>query len=280
MLSAKDKPWNSPTTLYIARKIQAIANGQKIAVLDMGCGDGTILEFLLDDGYDLYGYDFLECAEALRKKIQPHFGESYEHHIRFMEDEKTIPFSDNSFDVLYANQVFEHVRFFSQMISECARVLKPNGVLLVNFPLATNLSEPHLDIPFAHWMPPGNARVSYLYPFYAFGLKPKLKECSARETAISQNKYLQYQTYYRFLNEVQSVSEFYFREFELETNLFINAKLDMMSNEKKIIKRWLASFLRLFEGKILDSVVTNFVNAAFCIKYPKKESIFLKKHVE
>ncbi len=272
MVSATDKPWNSPMTLYIARRLQDIAKGQKIAVLDMGCGKGTTLEFLSDYGYDLYGYDFPECSEALRKKFSSYFGESYEKHIRFMEDERTIPFDDNSFDVVYANQVCEHVKLFSQMMSECCRVLKPNGVLLANFPLATKPIEGHVKIPFAHWMAPGKMQFLYLYVFSALGLGSNTKRgSSVSEKANFQESRLQKRIYYRFMNEVQNVAEFYFKEFEINTDLFIRAKLDMMAVDRKMIERWSGSFVRLFEGNILDYVVTNYLNAAFCMRYPKKD---------
>jgi ubiquinone/menaquinone biosynthesis C-methylase UbiE len=90
-----------------------------------------------------------------------------------MKNEQLIPFEDNTFDVIYANQVFEHVKFFHSMISECSRVLKPKGILLANFPLATYPIEAHIKIPFAHWLPPGDLRTRYLYFFLRFGLETK-----------------------------------------------------------------------------------------------------------
>lgn len=270
MISATDKTWNSATTLYIARRLKTLANGQKIAVLDMGCGEGDILEFLLDYGYELYGYDFRERDDALRKKLAPYFGDSYENRIRFMEDERRIPFEDNSFDVVYANQVFEHIKLFDTMISECARVLKPNGVLLANFPLATCPIEGHLNIPFAHWIPPGEIRVSYLEGFYALGIRPKIKGCSAKETAIKLDKYLKNQTYYRFLNEVQCVSQIWFETIEIETKMLLDAKLDLLAVNPQNTKRLLGSIVRFFDGNILEDLITNFLNAAFCMKAPNK----------
>ena len=65
--------------------------------------------------------------------MKSHFGDSYDAHIRFATDDKTIPFSDNSFDIIYANSVFEHLKHIDDIVSECARVLKPGGILLPNF---------------------------------------------------------------------------------------------------------------------------------------------------
>jgi ubiquinone/menaquinone biosynthesis C-methylase UbiE len=54
-----------------------------------------------------------------------------------MKTEREIPFESQMFDVIYANQVFEHVRFLDRMFEECVRVLKPGGTLITLFPVAT-----------------------------------------------------------------------------------------------------------------------------------------------
>src|SRR5919202_1662471 len=174
MIGADEKNWNSATTLYIARRLQEISNGRRIAVLDMGCGDGRTLGYLLDYGYDLNGYELVyyedRYNETRRGRLGPYFGDSYDAHIKITGSERTIPFDDNSFDVVYSNQVFEHVRFLDKMLSECARVLKPGGTLLATFPLATDPVEVHYKIPFAHWIPPGELRIKYLRLYVALGL--------------------------------------------------------------------------------------------------------------
>lgn len=76
MIGATDGQWNSATTLYIARRLQEIAGGRPIAVLDVGCGAGAGLGHLLEYGYDLYGYDLVdaedEYSEARRERLLPH----------------------------------------------------------------------------------------------------------------------------------------------------------------------------------------------------------------
>ena len=269
MIKATDKVWNSPTTLYIARKLESIAPGKSISVLDLGCGDGSILEYLMDYDYDLYGYDFPACSTALKKRLGKYFGISYDKHLRIAEDERSIPFDDGSFDVIYANQVFEHIRFLDSILKECTRVLKSNGVLLATFPLATSPVETHIGIPFAHWIPQGNIRIQYLRFFYALGLRAKSRGCSSLETAIHQDMYLKEKTFYRFLNEIISLSALYFESCKCETDLLIRAKLDLMKIDRNIINCGLGSFIRLFEGNYLSFLVTHVIDSAFCMTYPK-----------
>lgn len=269
MIQATDKPWNSPTTLYIARKIQSLAKGKSLSILDLGCGNGTVLEHLLDYGHDLYGYDFPECSFALKKRLGSYFGVSYDKHLRITEDERAIPFDDDSFDVIYANQVFEHIRFMDSILKECARVLKPNGVLLATFPLATCPLETHIGIPFAHWISPGNVRIQYLRFFYTLRLRPKSRGSSSLETAIHQDLYLKEKTFYRFLNEILSLSAHHFQSCKCETDLLMLAKLDLMKIDKNLITHWLGSLIHLFNGSYLNLIATHFIDAAFCMSYPK-----------
>ena len=275
MIKATDKRWNSPTTLYIARRLREIADGRQIAVLDMGCGDGTTLAYLFDYGYDLYGYDLIfyedHYAETRRKKLVPYFGDLYDEHIKTTRSEREVPFDDNSFDVVYANQVFEHVRFLDKAISECARVLKPGGVFLTNFPLATYPIEGHCKIPFAHWMPPGALRVRYLQLYCALGVFKK-EGRSALETAIDLDRWLREETYYRFMNEVASVSQYYFESCEIETDALIRAKIDLMMAGKGTGGSRLAALMQLLDGGKLHSCVTHLYNAAFCMRNPTKDA--------
>lgn len=274
MIKATEKRWNSPTTLYIARRLQEIADGRQISVLDMGCGDGRTLEYLLDYGHDLYGYEltFYEdhYDEARRKRLLPHFGDSYDERIKITKSEREIPFDDDSFDVIYANQVFEHVRFFDKMVFEAARALRPGGVFLTIFPLATYPVEAHSRIPFAHWLPPGGLRVRYLQLCCALGLYTKEGQ-SALETAIDLDRWLRDETYYRFMNEVGSVSKYYFESCEIETGALIRAKIDLMMAGKETGGTKLGALAQLLDSDKFRSCVTHLYNATFCMRNPRKD---------
>jgi len=96
------------------------------------------------------------------------------------------------------------------MFEECARVLKPDDILLINFSLATCPIESHLKIPFAHWFPPGNLRVQYLRIFYTLKSAKKEKSKSALEATKDADCYLRDRTYYRFFNEIMTVGGYWF----------------------------------------------------------------------
>ena len=275
MTGATDRQWNSATTLYISRRLHEIAGGRALAVLDLGCGAGKTLSHLLDSGLDLYGYDLVsgedEYADDRRVRLLPHFGDRYASHIKVTQSERDIPFADESFDVVYANQVFEHVRFLDRMVAECARVLRPGGVLLANFPLATYPIEGHLRVPFAHWLPPGPLRVRYLQLWRILGVMPGQAGRSSFDNAVDQDRYLREHTFYRFMNEVMAVSDRYFENTEVETTALVQAKIDLMGSTGSGTRAMVAGVMRSLErGGLLSTCVTHMLNAAFCMRVPRK----------
>ena len=58
-------------------------------------------------------------------------------------DVRNMPFSDKCFDVIIHNQVIEHIDNEKQFIDECIRVLKDNGLMIINIPYS-----PHLEKTF------------------------------------------------------------------------------------------------------------------------------------
>jgi SAM-dependent methyltransferase len=274
VIGASDKPWNSASTLYLARKLEELAAGRRLAVLDVGCGDGLVMEQLLEYGHDYSGYDLVRYVDedeaGRRARLGPHFGASYDEHIKVIRSERDIPFPDASFDVVYANQVFEHVKFLDRMFAECARVLRPGGTLLTNFPLATYLMEGHLPAPIAHWFPPGPLRVRYLHLLSALGVMPRLPGRTARQTAVSQDRYLRDETYYRFLNEVTNVGREHFATFDIDTGAWVTAKIDLLRSLGGTRRTAMARALATLAGPSLDAAVTHLFNAAFVLTEPHR----------
>ncbi len=278
VIQATDRPWNSATTLYIARRLHALAGDRRLAVLDLGCGDGTIIESLAAYGHDLYGYDLVrkedEHAESRRQRLTPFLGSAYDDHIKVTDSERDIPFPDESFDVVYANQVFEHIRFLDRMLAECARVLKPGGTLLANFPLATYPVEGHIRVPIAHWLPPGRFRRRYIELWCRAGLVPRWsgeEGYSPARVAQVRDKFLTEKTFYRFMNEITSVATHYFATCDVETDAFLRAKIDLLRASSSTRATRVAGMLETLDRNgMLSSAVTHLANAAFCMTGPTK----------
>jgi SAM-dependent methyltransferase len=68
----------------------------------------------------------------------------HDHHdsqVDFYYDGHTIPFENNSFDSIFASDVFEHLFNLDEILNELHRVLKPKGQMLVTIPFAWNEHE-------------------------------------------------------------------------------------------------------------------------------------------
>jgi SAM-dependent methyltransferase len=100
-----------------------------LRVLDCGCGPGTItagLAELVNPG-QVTGIDLAESQIALAKE------HAAAHHIANVDFQPSsiydLTFDDDTFDVVFAHAVFEHLADPGKAMRELHRVLKPNGVL-------------------------------------------------------------------------------------------------------------------------------------------------------
>lgn len=117
-------------------------NLAKSRFLDIGCGSGDAVKELLDFGIDAYGVDIgFKAGKNLDSLVS-------NGRLQLIELEKyRVPFEDNYFDVVYADQVVEHVQDINTFIDEVFRVLKPDGFFVAYFPSKYKPIEPHVGIP-------------------------------------------------------------------------------------------------------------------------------------
>jgi len=95
-------------------------------LLDVGCGNGRFLAEMRDLGWEVQGVEVdAQAAEAARQV----FGIPV-----FIGDLEHASFHENSFDVVTLNHVIEHVYDPIKLLSECRRVLRPEGMLVVTTP--------------------------------------------------------------------------------------------------------------------------------------------------
>lgn len=127
---------------------------RKIKILDVGCGNGDAVQFLLDAGYDAYGVD---VKFKLGKNIEKLTSLNRVKRID-IDGLERIDIDENfdyiwpdfgfEFDLIVSKAVIEHVKniqFFSQ---ESHRFLKQGGLAVHYFPSMYALVEPHTGIFF------------------------------------------------------------------------------------------------------------------------------------
>lgn len=103
-------------------------------VLDVGCGAGWLVRRLLDAGARAVGVDPLGVALERARGEDPDGGPA-----RYVEaGAQALPFDDASFDVVVFLNSLHHVppESLDRALAEAARVLRADGVLYVQEPLA------------------------------------------------------------------------------------------------------------------------------------------------
>ena len=108
-------------------------------VLEAGRGEGYGADLIATVARTVTGVDYDEPAVAHMKakypRVQMHYGNLAE-----------LPLPDGSVDVVVNFQVIEHLWDQAQFVAECARVLRPGGLLLMSTPNRITFS-PGRDTP-------------------------------------------------------------------------------------------------------------------------------------
>lgn len=111
--------------------IHGIPDYRNRRFLELGCGDAWLLERLSNDGVSVRGTTYQKRDKDYIR------GRDYPQDIQVDEGvdlNKPLPYADAEFDVVYSTEVIEHLESHRNFVSECGRVLQPNGWLVLTTP--------------------------------------------------------------------------------------------------------------------------------------------------
>jgi len=110
-----------------------------LRLLDLGCGTGQSRQLYARHAREYVGVDLCERAIAAARVRFPESG-------WLVADARTLPFPDESFDVVAFSSVLHHIPDFPAALREAGRVLRPGGKV---FAFDPNLLHPAMAL-FRH----------------------------------------------------------------------------------------------------------------------------------
>jgi ubiquinone/menaquinone biosynthesis C-methylase UbiE len=222
---------------------------QNSVILDFGCGNGNSVYQLRKYGFSALGCDF-------QFKSGDHVEElENSQYIRIIQKSPyRLPFEDDSFDLVFSMQVFEHVQDYQSTLAEIHRVLKPGGASLHIFPSRYRVIESHVFVPFASLF----QQYWWLWLWAKLGIRTQYQtQMSAQEVAISNQQYLHHNTNYYNKKQIKDFVCEYFddcRFCELEA-----AKYSRLGNYYGVVKNipFLSDILSTFQTRVIYFQKTN-----------------------
>ncbi len=102
---------------------------QPARFLEIGCGTGNVSNFLAKKGYRVTGCEYYKEA----------IDEAWPGYDKVQGDAATLPFANDSFDVVGLFDVLEHFSDETQILMEARRVLNKTGILVITVPARSEL---------------------------------------------------------------------------------------------------------------------------------------------
>ena len=197
------------TILFINRLGIFIRPGAKI--LDFGCGAGKHTYRMRDFGFDCYGFDVQDYVQYRTEADRELFGFSQstpeDGDLRIDPNLYRMPFPDNTFDVIFSFSVLEHVMDLDAAMRECARVLKPSGIVVHGYPGRYQLVEPHVCIPLASLFAPD----WWVRIWSRIGARAEAcRDLGWQEAAETHIRFIERGLSYRSRRQIRSISGRYF----------------------------------------------------------------------
>lgn len=123
---------------------------RKLEIADVGCGAGTQSMVWCEVGHSVHGLDVNQPLIELARRRSSEEGHAVDFHIG---SATKLPWADESMDVCLFIELLEHVVEWRQCLDEGARVLRPNGVLVLTTSNKLCPVQAEFNLPLYSWYP-------------------------------------------------------------------------------------------------------------------------------
>jgi SAM-dependent methyltransferase len=179
-------------------------------LLDYGCGTAEVAALAIERGYDAYAVDtYLGVGDSPENLAVA--AAKIGQRVLTIAPNARMPLANSFFDIVVANQVFEHVSELGHVCNEIARVMRSGGILFALMPTLEVFWEDHLKMPWVHRVPSGSKRQRILIRAFrrmGFGTARHLWDDEWVSSAVDD---LQKNIFHRSVNEYLLVFAKHFR---------------------------------------------------------------------
>jgi endoglucanase len=175
-------------------------------VLDWGSGRGEYVAWLREAGYNAFGAELRrEAAERGKELLEAH-GHGYARVVTIIPESGKTDLPANFFHFVFTHYVIEHVADLDAVAREIARVTATGGYGFHVYPGKLRPIEPHLFMPFVHWLPKNVTRKWAIVACLACGIEPRWGWLAAADFEKKAQAYCDFvinETFYRSFSEVR-----------------------------------------------------------------------------
>jgi 2-polyprenyl-6-hydroxyphenyl methylase/3-demethylubiquinone-9 3-methyltransferase len=119
-------------------------------VADIGCGAGTQSLLWAELDHRVHALDVNEPLLDLARERTKHAERSIDYRLGSATD---LPWADQSMDVCLLVELLEHVPLWEPCLDECARVLRPGGILVITTSNKLCPIQQEFNLPLYSWYP-------------------------------------------------------------------------------------------------------------------------------